>query len=97
MQGFSQQVLQMTTRVLQLVKRGFDAFPDAGQQGIKGWDILHHLVGAFGRPNPVAPGTAHLSLPSRANKAFIGKNVTALHSAQHALRREAFIGIGGNQ
>jgi len=97
MKRFRQQMLHMTTRMLQLMKGGFDAFADTGQQGIEGRRVLAGLVSTLSRPDAVTPSVAHLRLPQVTDEAFIGKDGTVAHAAQHTFGCHARIGVGGNQ
>src|SRR5262249_44958469 len=79
------------------MKSSFDAFTKVFKQCVKGRRILLRLVGAFARPDTVAPGQTHIGLPLVAKKAFVGKDVTILDATKNSLRRLALLQVSWYQ
>src|SRR5262245_4002179 len=71
--GPRQQIFQMTTGVLQLMKGRFDAFSNTFEQLVEGMWVLLSLVDRFGRPQAISGLGMSLPFPPATNEAFVDK------------------------
>lgn len=97
MPRFSAKPFQIATRILQLVKGGFNAFPNALEQLVKSPGVLLRLVMAFGRPDAITRLSANLKLPVLPKKTFISKDVTVADAIKNGFCRLTFVQIGRHQ